>query len=214
MQLFMGTGMRYQGRITRWHDDRGFGYITPNGSGDHLFVHVRALSGWRVRPVGGEIVTYGHARDARGRPCAADVRLVDLRPARTSSSRPVSLGYGAWCLSGGFLAALAGAVVFGRLPMVVVAACVVMSALTFLVYALDKSAARQGRWRTREQTLHLLALAGGWPGALVAQRLLHHKSRKASFLGVFWFTVVANVAFVLWLGSVRGAAFLDSLLRG
>lgn len=125
--------MRYQGRITRWQDDRGFGYIAPNGGGDELFVHVRALSGWRGRPAGGEIVTYGHARDARGRPCASDVRRVDLRPARMSPSRSASSGTGAWWLAGGFLAALGVAVVFGRLPPAVLAVVVGMSALTFAV---------------------------------------------------------------------------------
>lgn len=205
--------MRHQGRITRWNDDRGFGYITPNGGGDDLFVHARALSGWRIRPAGGEIVTYGKSADARGRPCAADVRLVDMRPAR-AAVRPVSSGPGLWLLPGAFFAALVGAVALGRLPVAVPAACLAMSVLTFAVYALDKSAAQQGRWRTREQTLHLLAFAGGWPGAMAAQRLLRHKSRKASFRAVFWFTVVANVALVAWLASARGAALLASLIGG
>lgn len=205
--------MRYQGRITRWNDERGFGYITPNGGGEDLFVHVRALSGWRGRPAGGEIVSYGHATDARGRRCAAAVRRVDLRPVRTPARSSVP-GHGGWWLPAGFVAALAGAVAFGRLPWAVPAACVAMSVLTFAVYALDKSAARQGRWRAREQTLHLLALAGGWPGALAAQRLLRHKSSKASFRGVFWLTVLANVALVLWLASPRGAVFLNALRRG
>lgn len=205
--------MRYQGRITRWNDDRGFGYITPNGGGDDLFVHARALIGWRGRPAGGEIVTYGKASDARGRPCASQVRLVDMRPAR-SVVRPASSGRGAWWLFGVFSAALVGAVMYGRLPSVVLLVYGAMSALTFVVYGWDKSSARLGRWRTREQTLHLLALAGGWPGALVAQRRLRHKSIKASFQRMFWVTVIANIAALIWLASRQGAAFLESVLGG
>jgi uncharacterized membrane protein YsdA (DUF1294 family) len=75
----------------------------------------------------------------------------------------------------------------------------------FFVYAIDKSAARRGAWRTPEKTLHGLALAGGWPGALVAQRVLHHKSSKATFRTVFWATVVINVfAFVVLVSPLRG----------
>ena len=73
------------------------------------------------------------------------------------------------------------------------------SAAAFVAYGADKSAAKSGRWRTPESTLHLLALVGGWPGALIAQRVFRHKSRKASFQIVFLFTVVVNCAALLWL---------------
>ena len=74
-----------------------------------------------------------------------------------------------------------------------------LSILAFLAYAFDKSAAVSGRWRTAEQTLHLFALAGGWPGALVAQQVLRHKTSKQRFVYAFWLTVLINVsAFVAW----------------
>ena len=83
----------------------------------------------------------------------------------------------------------------------------VCSALTFMAYAFDKSAARAGRWRTSEQTLHLLALAGGWPGALMAQQLLRHKTAKPDFVAMFWLTVMLHSAASLaWqAGFVPGA---------
>ena len=68
------------------------------------------------------------------------------------------------------------------------------STLTLVVYAIDKSAARKGAWRTSENTLHTLAILGGWPGAMLAQQLLRHKTAKASFRAVFWATVVLNLA--------------------
>ena len=80
--------------------------------------------------------------------------------------------------------------------------CVLMSVLTYSVYALDKNAARRRRHRVAERTLHLLALLGGWPGALIAQRLLRHKTHKRRFLALFWLTALAHVAavtaFVAW----------------
>jgi uncharacterized membrane protein YsdA (DUF1294 family) len=84
----------------------------------------------------------------------------------------------------------------------------VASVACFIAYALDKSAARQGRRRTPERTLLLLGLAGGWPGALAAQQLLRHKSSKTSFLAKFWFTVILNLALLValqagWVGLGR-----------
>ncbi|TFC90897.1 MULTISPECIES: DUF1294 domain-containing protein [Cryobacterium] len=70
----------------------------------------------------------------------------------------------------------------------------VLSVACFVVYAVDKSAAVAARWRVPENTLLLLGLAGGWPGAIVAQQVLRHKTKKASFRSAFWGTVALNVA--------------------
>jgi uncharacterized membrane protein YsdA (DUF1294 family) len=75
------------------------------------------------------------------------------------------------------------------------------SVASVVVYAIDKSAARHGQWRTAESTLHLLAVIGGWPGALIAQRVFRHKSRKPSFQTAFMFTVVLNCALLFWFWS-------------
>lgn len=124
-----------------------------------------------------------------------------------SGSKRNSLG-SALLLPTIFLAGVAGAVFMGRLPWVILAIYGAVSVLTLMAYALDKSAAQKGGWRTQESTLHLFALAGGWPGAIVAQQWLRHKSKKESFRFVFWVTVVLNVALLAWLISTPGQAFL------
>lgn len=75
----------------------------------------------------------------------------------------------------------------------------VASVVSFIVYAADKSAAAGQRRRIPERTLLLLGLACGWPGALLAQRWLRHKTAKTSFQIAFWCSVAANVAAVWWL---------------
>jgi len=82
---------------------------------------------------------------------------------------------------------------FWKLPREVAGVYLGMSVVAFLAYAIDKSAAARGRWRTSEHKLHMLALAGGWPGALLAQQFLRHKSAKQSFRQVFWGTVFLNI---------------------
>lgn len=72
----------------------------------------------------------------------------------------------------------------------------VMSLACFFAYGWDKGCAANGSRRVPEQTLHTLALLGGWPGALVGQRYFRHKTKKLSFLIVFWCVVVLHVAIV------------------
>lgn len=78
-----------------------------------------------------------------------------------------------------------------------------LSLTAFSLYLVDKRAAREGRWRIRERTLHLAGLLGGWPGAFAAQRLLRHKTQKASFVFVFRFTVLGNCALLALFAALR-----------
>ena len=103
-----------------------------------------------------------------------------------------------------FLCLYAAVAVLWRPPGWIAAVYAGMSLLTFMAYAMDKSAARARRWRTSETTLHLLALVGGWPGALLAQQWLRHKSAKRAFRAVFWATVLVNVAGLVLLCSPWG----------
>ncbi len=68
-----------------------------------------------------------------------------------------------------------------------------LSAVCFGAYAVDKRAAIAGRRRVPEATLLLLGLAGGWPGGLLAQQFLRHKTRKTGFRIRFWLTVLAHL---------------------
>jgi uncharacterized membrane protein YsdA (DUF1294 family) len=110
-------------------------------------------------------------------------------------------------LAGAFLLLTGVAVAAGALPLAIGALYGAASLVTFGIYAWDKEAARRRRRRTSERTLHVLALVGGWPGALAAQSLLRHKSRKRPFRAVFWLTVAINCGVVgwLWLHAVAEA---------
>ena len=78
------------------------------------------------------------------------------------------------------------------------------SLIAFVAHGRDKRAARRGRRRTPERTLHLLELIGGWPGALLAMTVFHHKTRKASY-----FLVTALIVLV-W--SAAGTLVARSIL--
>lgn len=81
-----------------------------------------------------------------------------------------------------------------------------ISIATIMAYALDKRAAGIGRRRTPERRLHQLELLGGWPGALVAQQLLRHKTQDRRFRKIFWLCTIANIAalgVIAWLALFR-----------
>lgn len=87
--------------------------------------------------------------------------------------------------------------------MNVILVYVIMSVITFCAYGLDKYKAQKGLWRISEKTLHILELYCGWPGALLAQRLLRHKSYKKSFRIVFWAMVVLNILFLVAIERMK-----------
>jgi uncharacterized membrane protein YsdA (DUF1294 family)/cold shock CspA family protein len=183
--------MRDQGRLTNWDDDKGFGFVTPDKGGLRAFVHIRAFSYRHRRPRNGDVITYQLAWDPKGRPRAENV-LFRVTPAR-SEPQPTGL-VPACLLVAAFIAGIITLIVIGRIPWLVLPVYIVISLLTFGAYAFDKSAAMNRRWRTSEQALHLLSLFGGWPGALIAQRMFHHKSKKVSFQAAFWLIVALHCA--------------------
>ena len=112
-----------------------------------------------------------------------------------------------------FTAIFVIAVVSWNLPYWVIALYVSTSVLSMIAYANDKRAARTGGWRERESTLLFLGLIGGWPGSIIAQQTLRHKTMKAGFVAQFWLTVATNLAAFLALAypglaeGVRTALF-------
>ncbi len=189
--------MRYQGRISRWIDDKGYGYVTWHGGGEPLFIHVKAFSPGSRRPLEGDIVIYEHGRDERGRACAIRAHFPQKAVAASKASTSANhgkFGVFAACV---FMVLLCGAVASGWLPILAVAVYAGTSLVTFLAYGFDKNAALQGRWRTQESTLLFLGFIGGWPGAAVGQKVFRHKLQKSSFMWSFLGTVLANIAVLL-----------------
>ncbi|MGH8142821.1 MAG: DUF1294 domain-containing protein [Steroidobacteraceae bacterium] len=209
----MTITVRWKGKITNWNPERGFGFVTPAGGGERVFLHITAISDRRRPLADGDMVTYELAFDKKMRRRAISVRRAapirtESYATKTSTSSSVSLVVAAL-----FVLIVVARTLAGPLPLAVMAAYAVISVLTFLVYWLDKSAARHGRWRTKESSLLLLGLVGGWPGAVVAQTVLRHKTRKKSFQVAFWGTVVMNSVAFGWLLTHRGSEFLGRALN-
>lgn len=68
--------MRQLGRISDWKDGRGFGFITPQGGGTPIFVHISAFDRSQVRPLLNAEVTYDIQVDPKKGPRAVNVSYV------------------------------------------------------------------------------------------------------------------------------------------
>ena len=201
--------MRIKGKITSWNDEKGFGFITPLAGGKQIFIHISALTNRNRRPELNEVVTYSVSSDKQGRPCAANATLAGDKLIKKA---PKKSNTAAILFAVLFLVAVAVSALTGSLSNYLLVGYAALSLVTFFAYAFDKSAAQRGAWRTSEGTLLFLGLAGGWPGALIAQETLRHKSKKASFRFVFWVTVRMNCIALAWLHTESGKAALQGFL--
>ena len=200
---------RAVGKITHWNEEKGYGFITPSSGANRVFVHIRAFKNRHLPPEFNQVVLYTLSTDKQGRPCAVKVtRAIEKLP---GNSKPVA-GLFKILIAIGFIVVVGWSVTTYNMPIQILYLYLAASAFTFLVYVKDKRAARAYRWRTKESTLHTLALVGGWPGALIAQQVLRHKSRKNAFQFMFWTTVVLNCAVFGWLFTTQGAEMLRVLV--
>lgn len=197
--------MRFEGTLTSWNDDRGFGQIESSQGGEPIFVHISAWPRGSNRPQLGQLVTFAVEVGPKGKR-AKNVQPLRVRhqPRRSARAGRAQWGTATLFVIPAFLAVYVVVAAVWRLPLWVAGLYVGLSAAAFIVYAADKSAASNGGWRTPESTLHLLALSGGWPGALLAQQVLRHKSTKQPFRKVFWVTALLNVIALVLLASPVG----------
>ncbi|OYU32978.1 MAG: DNA-binding protein [Comamonadaceae bacterium PBBC2] len=193
--------MRFEGTLKTWNDDRGCGFIEPTQGGEEIFVHIKAFDARGGRPQLNQPLSFEVEMGPQGKKRAHNV--TPIRKAQVAKTRhresPAQWATSTLFAIPAFLVLYVVVSVIWRPPLWIAALYAAASLITFIAYAIDKSAATKGNWRTPESTLHLLALACGWPGALCAQQLLRHKSSKAAFRSVFWATVVLNVAGFVFL---------------
>ncbi|MGR5150234.1 DUF1294 domain-containing protein [Photobacterium alginatilyticum] len=150
------------------------------------------------------MVSFEVTQDKQKRINATNVILTNVK----SNGLPLSILF-----SFSYLVFVAGSIFIHGTPFLLLTVYVLLSIITFAIYALDKRAAKKGEWRTSENTLHFLALIGGWPGALIAQNQLRHKSQKQPFKTILWMTIVLNCSAFIWLLTPEGAFYTKTLLN-
>ena len=212
--------MRYIGTLVEWNDQRGFGFVQADAGGERVFVHISAFQprpSANARPQLQMRLEFAVGVEA-GKKRAQQVAWRNVEPAK-SRTKPLRIapkpkGGGTYFAVLAVVALFVAVAFMWGVQRWVASLYAVLSLITFFAYWKDKAAAQAGRWRTPESTLHVLALMGGWPGAILAQQWLRHKSSKAEFRAVFWGTVGLNIALFVWLHSPLGSDWMPVLHMG
>jgi uncharacterized membrane protein YsdA (DUF1294 family)/cold shock CspA family protein len=195
--------MRFEGVVKSWQDERGFGFIEPIKGGQELFVHIKAFPTAFGRPSVGAKVTFEVEPGTDGKKRAVKVQpLAGPKPvplSATGSGARRGVPSKSWETSSIAVLAIFGitylvSTLVWKLPLLVGAGYLAMSVICAGFYWFDKDAAQRNEWRISEETLLGLGLFCGWPGAIVAQQLLRHKTTKPSFRTMHWVTVVLNLS--------------------
>lgn len=211
--------MKTKGIVVRFDELKGFGFIRCDAVSQDIFFHIRDYQGTSTPSLGlavdfEEIHVGGKGpramairadqRDERYRPSGdleqvrppqnrqnprnvTKSRTPPIRRAPQTTESPPLIGVGALTLI--WIGLLTFGVLRHKFPAVIGVGALGINLITFFAYWLDKHAAQKGQWRTKEDTLHLWSLVGGWPAARFAQEVLRHKTVKASFQSTYWATV-------------------------
>lgn len=197
--------MRIDGFVKSWNDERGFGFLQSYQGGQDIFVHIKAFTNRVGRPEVNTRVTFEIEVDANGRKRAKAVQFVrsSALPAigRHRNASPPDWGTASYLSIPAFLVIYVVVALVWRVPTWIPALYFLASVACYIAYATDKSAAKAGSWRISENNLLLLGMIGGWPGAIVAQQVLRHKSSKTTFREAFWGSVIVNVVLFVLLCS-------------
>lgn len=193
--------MRHQGVLKSWQPDKGFGFIASAQKHATVFVHIRDIENRPKNLRVGVELTYQLGKDQKGRDCAIAVKLAHP----VEGGKQFNFRASVVLLFAGALAVL---LILGLCTPYLLVWYVLIGLMTYWQFCQDKRAAQNDRWRTPENTLQFMSLIGGWPGALLAQQRIRHKSRKLSFNVMLWLGIMAHLAGLVWLLMPSGQHWL------
>ena len=174
-----------QGYIIHFNDKKGYGFIRTEEHEENIFVHISEVTNADELEQGQE-VEFKTKKTKKG---LSAVQVV----AGSKQRSPYSI-FGA-------ISAVFMLLVFLYLSQKVhllLAYLFSINLATFLLYGYDKFISGGERLRVPELNLQALALLGGSPSALFAQKFFRHKTIKGSFQIVYWLIVILQIGLLIF----------------
>lgn len=72
-----------KGKLVRWIDDKGFGFIRSENANHEIFIHISALKEMSRKPIVGDLIRYQIGFDSNGKTRAVDASIEGVSPALT-----------------------------------------------------------------------------------------------------------------------------------
>lgn len=203
---------RFEGTLTTWTAERGFGFITPAEPGPEIFAHISAFAPGHGVPQVGQRISYEVGQNADGKRRAERIVAVASVKILQQQWSPAPRDSVSYLAIPAFLGVVIFVVVLWQPPLWVFWLYLGMSVICFGAYGIDKRAAVSRSWRIPESSLLLPGLLGGWPGAIIGQQVFRHKTKKSAFRAAFWSSVVLNVILFVLFTSPPGQGVVQNAI--
>ena len=79
-----------KGKLNRWNDEKGFGFIGPDDGGRDVFIHISALRKMVRRPMLGDVIAFEVHLDNNGKKRAVNASIEDVASIRATQKKPTT----------------------------------------------------------------------------------------------------------------------------
>ena len=176
-----------EGIVVKFNEEKGFGFIRSKAASEDIFVHIREIRG-QQKLVPGQSVSFNTQQTDKG------LTAIEVIPGKKRTSPYYFYGSIALLL----VAAITFVLIYKGLHFIL-SYLIAINLATLLFYGYDKLIAGKSFFlRVPEWVLHSLALLGGSPMGLIAQKLFRHKTIKRSFQLIYWLIVILQLFIIGW----------------
>jgi len=176
-----------QGVVVYYNREKAYGFIDSNEHEKNIFVHFSKIKNAKE-------LSQGQKVEFQVKETAKGLSAIHVIAGAKQTSPYAMFGI----ISIIIIAFLFGLLYFYPLSTPIFSYIIAINITTFLLYGYDKMISSTDKLRVPEYNLHALALLGGSPAGLSAQKFFRHKTIKGSFQLVYWFIVFIQMGLLYW----------------